>query len=147
MKAAALALLVIWSAPDVARAQAQAPVVASGDVVKVWSESAGLRGLRGTVEAVRVDSFDVRAAGAPTGTQITWASLTRLDVARGHRSKWRGALIWGACLGLAGALIAGSLTSNDADKEATVPLAGWTGFGLGAIIGAHRDTTRWVRVR
>ena len=142
MGAAAFVLLVTCSAPPVA----QAPAVTSGDVVRIWSESGGLRGTRAAVEGVQSDSIDFRAVGAPDVTRIKWTSVTRLDVARGHRSKWRGVLIWGGLLGLGGAMIAGSATSNAADKELTVPLGFWAGFGAGAVIGALRDTTRWVRV-
>lgn len=144
MGAAALVLLVSCSTPAVA--QAQAPAVTSGDVVRIWSESSGLHGTRAAVEGVQSDSIDLRAVGAPDVKRIKWTSVTRLDVARGHRSKWRGVLIWGGLLGLAGAVIAGSVTSNAADKELTVPIGGWVGFGAGAVIGALRDTTRWVRV-
>ena len=145
MKAGALFLAVTFSVP--ALAWAQTPSIGQGDVVKVWVEQSGLRGTRGTVEAVLPDSFDVRTVGAPSVTRLKWTSVTRLDVARGKKSKWRGALIWGGLIGLGAAVIAGSVTSNDSDKEATVPLAGWAGFAVGAIIGAHRDTTKWVRVQ
>jgi hypothetical protein len=144
MGAAALVLLVTCSATAVAGAQA--PAVTSGDVVRIWSEPSGFRGTRAAIEGVQSDAIDLRVDGAPAVTRIKWTSVSRLDVARGKRSKWRGVLIWGGLLGLAGALIAGSATSNAADKELTVPLGGWAGFGAGAVIGALRDTTRWVRV-
>jgi len=144
MRHAFLALAIGLLAP--AGAAGQTAQIGAGDTIRIWSSVHRLSGARRVVQGLTRESVSLvpRAGGSPV-TTMSWTDINRIDVQRGRRSRWRAALKWGLGVGFAGALLAGSLTREPADRELTVPLAALGGFAAGALIGGLRDPVVWVQ--
>jgi hypothetical protein len=119
----------------------------AGDIVRIWAPIQELVAARRVVHAVQQDSLDlVYYTGGPQLTTVVWTDIRRLDVQLGRCSRWRAALLWGFGVSMASAMATGSLAREPSNRELTVPLAGWIGFGIGTFFGSLRDPTKWVTV-
>lgn len=126
--------------------------LSSGDRVRLRLASGGKQ-VRGTVDAAGPSEVVVRPKDpAQPPLRLSPQQLTKLEVVRGRRSRWRG----GAIIGFVpGALMGLAVVGNrecDPDCDHTGAAVGYglvggaiTG-GLGALIGLAVKTDRWVPV-
>ena len=134
-------------------AQAALPI-AVDQRVRVWTASS--TAISGRVTSIDADGFEVSEGGAPV--RVARASVQRIDVSRGGRSKGAGAkkgAIWGAAIaGALGAISLGFQHDTVGEDGSSVgkaaALGAWSGglFGglIGAGIGAARAGERWEQV-
>jgi hypothetical protein len=124
---------------------------------RVRVSAADGRRLTGRVEQLTADTLVLLPEGQ-TAVSIPIASLNRVDVSRGARSRgqsaWRYAK-WGAVIGATSGAISLGLqhdqVGDGSSVGSAVALGAWSGmlFGglVGAAIGASRSGERWERVR
>ena len=124
--------------------------VANGQRVRI-TDAAGEH--VGTVAAVTADS--VRLNDSARETTIAFAGVSRIEVSRGHESKWkkyalRGAIISGAIGAISLGLQHDTVGENGSSVGKAAALGIWSGglFGglIGGAIGATKSADHWETV-
>jgi hypothetical protein len=146
-------VLMAFAVLPVARiASQQAPRLKPGDRIRAQAPSASPGPLVGTVVAFQADSLMVQ--GDTKSWRLSLASITRLDISQGRRS--RAGL--GAGIGLLVGAGVGALIGSGCDaivvpvsSEAGCVVVGAAVFGgagalVGAVTGALMRTERWAEV-
>jgi hypothetical protein len=117
-----------------------------------------MRTVTGRVEAATSDTLLLRPDDNTAAASMQVATLTRIEISRGIRSRktsaWRGAR-WGAVIGAVPGAISLGLQHTQVGGGASVAkaaaLGAWSGglFGglIGAAVGALRPGENWERVR
>ena len=161
------ALLVALLAVAASALPAQAPPVAAGATVRVWSPELPRKGASVTLTEWRTDSLVLqppaaRRRPAPPAWVVSRGSVTRLDELV-PRTRRQGAVTWGlvgaasgaatgAVLSLLAAGLGAEYYPNGTDEPGVspfvfgVPVGALIGAAGGAVVGAVAPGTRWRRV-
>lgn len=122
-------------------AQLQLPLpLAPGERVRITAPSIGAEDLVCSIVALRPDALMVRARWYEAPSRIPTASVTRLDVQRGRKSR----TLTGLGIGLIGGALLGGLIDGSSVGGAVA--GGVVLGGLGAGVGALIKTDRWTEV-
>ena len=132
------------------------PAFDVGSRIRVWGSD--MRTVTGRVEASTSDTLLLQPDGKTVAVSIRVATLTRIDISGGMRSRktsaWRGAR-WGAAIGgVPGAISLGlqhEQVGGGTSVAKAAALGAWSGglFGglIGAAVGALFPGEKWERVR
>jgi len=139
-------------------AAAQAARVNVGDRIRVTAANHPVQ--IGKVTSVDAASIGLQADGAAAPVSISRATVKRIDISRGVKTKGqaakKGALRWGIIMGIAGAILLGLQHEEVGTDEGGVSvghaaaLGAWSGalFGglVGAAVGAGRAGEKWEKI-
>jgi len=154
MVRATISLVVAIALP--VTAAAQAANVNIGDRIRVSAADHPVQ--IGRVTSVDAASIALQADGAAAPVSISRATVKRIDISRGVRTKGqaakKGALRWGIILAVVGAISLG-LQHEEVGEDGSSPgkaaaLGAWSGalFGglIGAAVGAGRAGEQWEKI-
>jgi hypothetical protein len=150
---ASLVAALLLAAPFTLLAQ-QESVLTPGDRIRVTAPSIGIEQLVCTLSAFSPDSVVVEDRG--TLLSLPLASVTKLDVYRGQRSKAGKGAVTGLLVGTGAGTLFGLIAAAASDVEETeyalggalifAGLGGGVGALIGAAVGQRRPVDRWEPV-
>jgi hypothetical protein len=147
---ASLVAALVVAAPFTLLAQQQS-LLAPGDRVRVTAPSIGVHEQVCTFSALRRDTAVVMEGGRLLALPL--ASVTKLEVYRGRRSRAGKGAVTGLLVGTGAGVLLGVLDLAQEEGGAEYVLLGWAGLGggagalLGALVGAVIRADRWEPVR
>jgi hypothetical protein len=148
---ASLVAALVLVAPFPLLAQ-QESLLAPGERVRVTAPGIGVHERVCTFSALRRDTALVMERGG-TLLALPLASITKLEVSRGRRSRVGKGAVIGLLAGAGAGVLLGALDLAQEEGGAEYVLLGWAGLGagagalFGAVLGAVIRVDRWEPVR
>jgi hypothetical protein len=155
MRATLTMIVMVNLSPVPLRAQAP-PAIDVGARIRVWTSE--MRTVTGRVEASTSETLVVQPDKKTASVSMPLASLSRIEISKGLRSRkasaWRRAK-WGAAIGAVPGAISLGLQHEEVGGGSSVAeaaaLGAWSGglFGglVGALVGSAHPDEIWERVR